>query len=283
MKPYLSKSGRKVFAHINELNQTFLFHLSQLDYSVNEEDIHYLRRASKRLKALYKLLGSIDKHFNPKKRFKLISKIFESAGALREIQVNQKLLLSYGPSQLLADNYATFFKPAKKESEKKLKRSIAKFKIKNHQKSLEKIEKICRKLEINSLTEYIAGFLAQIIIDIKMTLSKNDTHPDLHVIRILIKKINPILILIDLANNKPQLIESRSLLKNAEDKLGSWHDRFELLQSVREMLDSKQTNSAILDETKTLIYTLEKEQAQLYSEAKELVKTILDMQTIAIS
>jgi CHAD domain-containing protein len=283
MKPYFSKTGKKVYAYINELNETFSFHLSRLTGRINEEDIHYLRRATKRLKAIYKLLGSIDTKFDAKKRFNPINAISEPAGQLREMQVNQKLLTGYNPSEELLANYSEYFIEEKKAHELGLRKAIVKFKPKKHAKSLKKVDKLCRKLTRDTLTRHIDEFFESQIKKIMVFLSKGNTEDNLHSIRILMKNISPSVALLDLTKNKKQFKDAAQKLKTIEDTLGLWHDRFVLLQSLHKISSSEKLIPMVLTELRSLIEQIEKEKSQLFSEVCEHLKNIKEIQLLVIS
>jgi CHAD domain-containing protein len=283
MKPYSSKTGRKVYTYINELNETFSFHLSRLTDRINEEDIHYLRRATKRLKAIYKLLGSIDTKFNAKKRFKPVNTIFEPAGHLREMQINHKLLTGYKPSEELLVKYSEYFTKEKKAHDLELRKAIVKFKPTKHAKSLKKVDKLCRKLTRDTLTKHIDEFFESQIKKIMVFLSKGNTEDNLHSIRILLKTISPSVALLDLTKNKKQFKEAAQKLKTIEDTLGLWHDRFILLESLHKFSSSEKIPALVLTELKKLIHQVEKEKGQLFIEVGELLKSITEIQSLVTS
>lgn len=275
MKPYLSKSGKKIFAHLNELDETFRFHLSRLAYSINEEDIHYLRRATKKLKALYKLFTCVDHRFNSKKRFSPVNEIFEPAGDLREMQVNQKVLKSYNVSQTLLNNYALFTEIKRKGCEKKLKKSIKKFNSGKHKKSLKKIEKICRKIDEEKLSYSVSAFVQERLKSVKDLFTVGMPENNLHPIRILIKSISPSLAIMDLSRNNNEIKKLIVVLKNTEDKLGFWHDRVMLYQSLHAMWQNEKKDAVIVEELESLLQKMKEEKTKLFNDALDLVNNTL--------
>ncbi|MBN2484715.1 MAG: CHAD domain-containing protein [Bacteroidales bacterium] len=229
---YKSKAGKILHGYIREMDETFSFHRSRLCKKVNEEDIHYLRRAMKKLKALYRLVEQTDNRFIAKKRFKPVKKIFNLSGELRELQVNQKLISTYNAPDCVVENYSQFYKERRKHLKKQLNKALKNFDERGHRKSLRKVSKVCARLDTGHIIGSVASFIGNTTMQARNFFLPDISEASLHSVRILFKLIGPSLAIMELVNRNS--VEKPVVLryKNIEDKLGYWHDRAILLQSI---------------------------------------------------
>ena len=276
MKAFTSKSGKIAFNYIKEIDETYRFHLTRLSNALNEEDIHYLRRASKRLKALFKLFGNIDSGFNAKKRFNYAAKISDPAGKLRELQVNQNVLMGYNVSPNLIKKYSNYLVEDKTLAEKVLKKAIKKFDNKAHKKSLRKIEKICRKLSSEDIKVSISAFLNTMSFRIKEYVEQNQTEANYHTIRILLKTISPSIVLSDVIEKNENVKKLYGRFKSAEDKLGAWHDKVMLQKSLQQFFPNNGSHTTEELEAEMVIKEIETDKSILLDEAQKQVKTLIE-------
>lgn len=276
MKAFKSKSGKIVFNYLKEIDETFQFHRLRLSHAVNEEDIHYMRRAIKRYKALLKLFDFIQPSFESKKIFKPVRNIFESAGTLREIQMNRNILGKYNPSPALTENYAQFMKAKKKSSEKELKKTIKKFSTSKHKKALKRVEKLCRKISHEEIINSTSAFLNNRNHQVRNYLSVNINEQNLHSVRILFKTISPSLMILDVVDKMNSQKEIIIKYKNVEDKLGYWHDRIILQESLKNFLMQNSFDLKATSDIQKLIQELETENKLLFNEALQLIGQLMN-------
>ena len=272
---YTSKSGKQLYCFLKEKEETFQFHLLRLKYSINENDIHYLRRTAKRIKVLYKLFNIIDHRFKPKKKFKPLKNIFNAAGTLRELQVNQNVLLACNATPPLIKQYEEYISSKKKIYTSKLQLAIAKYKHKKHKKTIKHVKEICKKVEKKKLESSISDFLKETTNQIRALLNTEIEENNLHTIRILFKALNPALIFSEQLQIKGVTKEIISIYKNIEDKLGFWHDRLILRKSIEEMVAFGNPENTIQVEADKLIQQLITENKILFDEALEQVRSAI--------
>ena len=272
---YKSKSGKQLYCFFKEKEETFQFHLLRLKYSINENDIHYLRRTAKRIKALYKLIEIIDHRFKPKKKFKTLKNIFNAAGTLRELQVNQNVLLTCNATPPLIKKYEEYISSKKKIYTSELQQAIAKYKHKKHKKTIKQVKEICKRVEKKKLESSISDFLKDTTDQINVLLNTEIEENNLHTIRILFKALNPALIFSEQLQIKGVTKETISIYRNIEDKLGFWHDRLILRKSIEEMVASGNLENKVRTEAEKLKQQLISENKILFDEALGLVKSVI--------
>lgn len=231
---YKSKSGKLLFHFFKERENIFLQHLERLNIRLDEEDIHNLRRAGKRIKALYLLFQKIDPDFNFEKRFRPIKNIFNNAGALREIQVNIKTLTSYKPSDELLNVYETFVENIRQVLRCQLIDSLEAYKPEKNEKSINKVKKLCKDVEHLSIIEASKSLLDSNLGQIKELLHPNIREEEVHEVRISLKRISPV---VNLLGSLKVFDTTKEFLniKTAEDKMGYWHDRVVMNTSVQQL------------------------------------------------
>ncbi len=74
---------------------TLLEQLSLYELNADEEVLHRIRVALKKIKTIFHIISFCSKNFDAHKEFSPLKKIFKDAGNIREIDVTEKLLKEY--------------------------------------------------------------------------------------------------------------------------------------------------------------------------------------------
>lgn len=231
---YHSKSGKFLYHFFREKDDIFIQHYDRLLIRLDEEDIHNLRRAGKRIKALFQLFSEIDQEFNFAKRFYPVKDVFNAAGLYREIQVNFRTLNSYKSSSQFIHTYENFVSNKKQVFKNQLITAIEEFNPEKHNKSVKKIKKICQTIDLKDITDAAERFVRQNLMEIKALKNAEHSEERVHDIRIHLKRISPVINLLQVLK-VPDFEHNIPEIKIAEDKLGYWHDRVVLLETLRQM------------------------------------------------
>jgi CHAD domain-containing protein len=171
------KTSSRLINYFQEQSDAISRLLRESSGDFRPEDFHLLRIHIKKIKAIFSLTAYCVEGFDQQKYFKPYKAIFQRAGAIREMQLQEMMMKKYKPDHVLADYYHQLDSAIRHECQlfsslvdKKLKR-----KLKNNVKSttcfmknvvkpcvkdflLEKrshIEKLlhCEKLEISQAHE----------------------------------------------------------------------------------------------------------------------------------
>jgi CHAD domain-containing protein len=269
---YRSPSGKIVYKFFKEKEQEFQFHLGRLKNAINEEDIHYLRRATKRIKAIYKLFQQIDPEFKAKKRFSPISAIYETAGQLRELQVNCNTLLSYQPSHELVDTYSKYIQTSKTHYFSLLAEAIQGFNEEKQLITIKKIKGICSKISKKKLVKSSSELIQHKFSGLKEMVMVAHGETDFHATRILLKQLSPSMAIMEFIQQEGFNKELLGLFKTIEDKMGYWHDRYVLHQSLKHMIENQNIASSLKAEAVLLIKKIETEDSTLLKKIERKLK-----------
>jgi CHAD domain-containing protein len=230
--------------YLEEQIQTFTECHSRLLSNTTEEDIHKLRTTLKKLKSFNILLDEIlgNKDFPVELRT-----LFKSAGEIRDIQVQQKILEQY------EDSYKTYLLYLYQEK-------IANFKIKDsYRGEIEHLRFKLSKIMQMSLgdEEKIKSAMQFYVIRIRDKIKEmcyNVSKENLHDVRIKIKRIYYTLLMLE-------EFEEAEKLNKIQETIGLWHD-----------YDVTIINIKNFDNNLKIIKSLKRKRAALYKEALKLVK-----------
>lgn len=231
---YQSESGKILYRFYKERDDNFIHCFEKLLLKLDEENIHNLRRAGKRIKSLLKLFNEINPEFNFEKRFTVLKDLFSAAGFYREIQVNLRTLYSYKPSSQFILAYKDFVSNKKKVFKKQLKTAVEKFNQEKHKKTVKKVKKICQSIDLKDVIVAAEAYIKLNLSQIKRLRELEFSEEIVHEIRIHLKRISPVIDFLKIL--KLQEFENNILeIKVVEDKMGYWHDRAVLLNNLLQM------------------------------------------------
>jgi CHAD domain-containing protein len=267
---YQSKSGKFLYHFYKERDSIFMQHFERLQIRLDEEDIHNLRRAGKRIKALFQLFEEIKPEFNYPKRFQPIKDVFNNAGFLREIQVNINTLNSYKPSTLFVKTYGDFVANKRLVFKNQLVTAINSFSFKKHEKSVRKVKKLCQDITHREIMQATDRYIKYNLNQIEQYIKQERTDENVHAIRIHLKRISPVTNLLAVIK-VPEFLSEILTLKTAEDKLGYWHDRVVLLETLRQMKKLYPIPKELLTDFNWLINQLTSEHNSFIVHMNELI------------
>ena len=191
------------------------------------DGFHDMRVSIKRIRALFKLVESINVKFNADKKVLVFRKLFKSAGRVRDIQVQQDLVKSF--EKRMNKEFSTYDKYLRQREIRALK-SFWRFSDNFDISTVDRNKRELRKA-LRDVTNIEAEFRAARRLDVlKINLLayfNNQKLSDklLHEIRILLKETRYTLGI--LQGNKPNTDNSKELdekMRTAHQALGKWHD-----------------------------------------------------------
>jgi len=192
------------------------------------EGVHDMRVGIKRLRAYFNLIEWINPVFQAKQNLKPIRRLFKAAGKIRDIHVQQELMMRWVTElNLEMSEYYNFLKQKETEERKRFTDfAKKKFDLKVFQSNWTLIQNVLSFIS----TEYIQykseeRFNAQIEGLIKFKEKENFVEDDYHAIRILSKETRYTLEVLQACfppkNIWTQLNET---LRKVHQALGRWHD-----------------------------------------------------------
>ncbi|NOR51428.1 MAG: CHAD domain-containing protein [Gammaproteobacteria bacterium] len=242
-------SQNRLYRHYNEQIESFRQHFkSTIEWS-EVEDIHQLRVATKKIRALLTLMEIAScGRFRKKKHLKLLSKLFTNAGVLREIQVNRSILdeieLHDGSiDELCQSAIALYREELTKQGEwaiRRLIRELASFNWRKLNKLNRRLKKSINGLSTAKIIEESNLFITSQIETIHKLRSRPDNDRELHKIRARLKSMAEIYRLNNTMVPDEMLQKKIGRLKRLENRIGKWHDYTVLISSIEQFIKNGQ-------------------------------------------
>jgi CHAD domain-containing protein len=194
-----------------------------------EETFHRLRVEIKKIKALYHLIDFVNKKFPRKKLLKPFKEVFDNAGKVRNLQVEENIIKSFSLKNHLI---STLHKKQSKATHK-----FEEIRDKNLSiqidKSAEEAERFLKDIQLSELRRYNKKVLSKI----KNLIKASFVEKDLHKIRMKLKEFY--------YNLKLTNARSNRLVKNLNrllELIGSWHDYYFVIIRLDELISKGKLN-----------------------------------------
>ncbi len=197
-----------------------------VEYS-DEDGIHDLRVAIKRMRAYFNLIEWINPVFQAKQTLKPVRRLFRAAGKIRDIHVQQELMRKWAAElNLEMSEYYNYLKHCEMEERKRFWPSAKKFDLRILQDYWSMIKNTLTFIS----TEYIQykseeRFNSQIEELIKFREKDNFIEDDYHAIRILAKETRYTLEVLQTCFPAKDIWgKLNEALRRVHQSLGRWHD-----------------------------------------------------------
>lgn len=149
------KTNKKLKKYFKSRVKGIETELQKPDKNFNKEDFHNLRVEIKKTRALAAMVNSATKKFNRKKTLKPLKKIFQQAGKVRELQLEEALLRKYDSKHQLR-NYLQYLGD-REHNEKEAFANIHKANKIHLKKTGKKITSFINKVNKKDVNKYVKG------------------------------------------------------------------------------------------------------------------------------
>ncbi len=221
------KVRQKLVQYYKTIDQLFSSKYIETFHQFDRDVIHKLRVSIKKLRALFSLLAALSDQVNAKKAYRPIRQVFRKAGAIRDLQVQQKLLKQYEKKfELdLSDHIDRLF-----TKEQDAKANFLVFKKQNYFTVLKQhsdyLLRNLQSLNLEALNAQLSAYFQTLFQQIFQLIDlPNKEAEQLHDLRKLLKELNYNLLLVSDIRGVP-LADKKSLknLDALQELLGDWHD-----------------------------------------------------------
>jgi CHAD domain-containing protein len=238
----------------------------------NEENLHELRVACKKLKAMYQVLSGITGGlFDAKNHFEEINKLFKTVGALRDFHVQQQLMekVTTENSIVLSEKFLTQFNEKRTETSQSVKLALTEFEGDKMTESLENASLLIENLKDKSILKNIIRLLKLRLKQIQKLLPVKKDEDKIHLMRKRVKQVCYIVDLIKVIDPDKNHFKHNDRFKEAAELLGNWHDYVILANLAGNYLYDNIDDDAILE---LYIYLKVDEKVYLKKARKKLKK-----------
>jgi CHAD domain-containing protein len=229
----MGEAGKFVFKYYRKRIKLIQLYIQKLKVSLDRDAIHDLRVEIKKLRALFYFLENAGLiKFSSPKAFLIIKPVFKKAGRIRESQLNLEMIKTYKLKSREISFYKIFLEKNIKKNEKIFLKKVNDFDRKILKKQKISVEKICQKFDNQNFMIIFSRIIKNNLKKIRKLTASVIADEKLHKIRMNLKHIDSMISLY--LNWKPDDDVNNILLsiKEVEDIMGKWHDKFIFLESM---------------------------------------------------
>jgi CHAD domain-containing protein len=227
------KTGDFLYHYFRKKNASFRLNIIKAGITLEEDDIHKSRVDLKKIFALFGFFDMIDTDlFILEEPEEIFRDVFESAGNIREIQMNLLYIDKLGKSDPELD---LFVRHLKNNSGKEITRfisSIVKFDEKHLNQIRKSIKKSCREINFEKIIDKSDDFFQLHSAMIRKLKSESVETENIHKIRKEMKKISAVADLLNQLKVDKFMEKLISALNQTELIIGEWHDRIIFYHSL---------------------------------------------------
>ncbi len=202
------------------------------DFLVNQQpdDLHHFRTNIKHLRAVFNLISFFDDDFNPHQIFKVINRMYDSSGEIRDDYITQQLIQKYKLEFLLPPDYQMKVD----EHRKKLKDFY------RHTASTWSSIKVKGHKHLKHITENDFELFATYMLNkMKKAMATAQTDKEFHLIRKDIRQYLTLIHLLEKTALTPIETVNLEELDNIQHLIGCRHDMEKLLKKISNKNDAE--------------------------------------------
>ena len=216
----------ELIACFDRLDTGFHLALLEVQKDCRKGTIHSLRVTMKRLRAFYQLLDEIDPHFAGKMAVKKIKPLFTEAGKLRDLQIQQSLVLSHEEKLLIEHKTSEQLQRAVQLQLGIFQQFLLEYSMAGVREGSQHARSHLQHINLRTLRRGLRNYFKATFKELSVLSREGlSSKKGLHELRKTVKKLHYNLVIIDQAipkrNLSPQLLHP---LENLQNQLGKWHD-----------------------------------------------------------
>jgi len=195
--------------------------------SFDEDAIHKMRTSTKRLRALFQLLGFISTNkYKSKKQLKKIRSLFKHAGRIREIQIEKLIASSYENTlDITLPEYQEYLKQCEHREIAKFLKSIPKFSERNTIIDDAYVIETITSCSGKKLSARVNKFILWKADQLKSLNAKPVSNERIHKNRTILKQLYYLFDILSQITEESEILNMTSdRMREIEQKIGNWHD-----------------------------------------------------------
>jgi len=198
------------------------------------------------MKKIYAILEMFEM-LNPEKfnqdSFGFFKALFNFSGKIRELQVNQLILLKYGPETPAALVFTKYLKIRERKLAKQFITVVQDFDEKKLKKSEHSLKKLCNEIKIKTLKTRLEKFILKKARKISLLRNYPSNPENIHGIRKQLKAMVTILTLVLMVYRDEKQDTILGKLNQTEMLIGGWHDNQVLMDYIDQFIRRRKTIS----------------------------------------
>lgn len=211
---------------------SFLANLYKASITGDEKDIHRTRLDMKKIYAIHELFELLDPEHFEQESFEVFKTLFRFSGKIRELQVNQLVMLSFQPFSPGLRLFAKYLKSRENKLSKQFISVVQQFDEKKLKRSEKSIKKLCRNIKVSTLKSKSAKFVEKRTKKISLLRNYPSNPENIHGIRKNLKAMVTVLTLVSMVFRDTKQDNLLSCLNQTEMLIGNWHDNQVLINCI---------------------------------------------------
>jgi CHAD domain-containing protein len=208
-------------------NAAFLQHASSPNLPESFQGIHQMRVAAKRIRSVYRLMEWLaPERFDARIALRDIRRYFKLAGAVRDLQIREKLLATY--CDLLGLSFPRFdahLRAQRVKAQHRLRKRLPAFSQEFVLRPTQVLLDLLDRMEEETIVRYAYQKVELRKEDIAILMPLDDDAKRLHAVRILLKENLYVMTQVNASSSGPiWSSEEVDHLKEAAEVAGDWHD-----------------------------------------------------------
>lgn len=227
---------------------------------------HQLRIEIKKLRALIDIISHVDKKFNSKKALKPFHNIFQSAGKIREIQLEESMMKKHYSASTFT-TYKLIIKEQKTKYQAEFFELIKGALIEKQKKTIHDLKKSLQKVDERNVQKYLHKKSRRIN---KLLTHGVEDIADLHKLRKLIKTYSYNLKLIDQTDH----VDILPLYSNLPELIGQWHDTQTMLAHLHKIIKVYEIPKRELNQLNKVMDQISLKSKEINEQIKALIQQL---------
>jgi len=215
---------------------SFLANLYKSSITGDEKDIHRTRLDMKKIYAILELFEMLDPGNFNQENFEIFKVLFRFSGKIRELQVNQLVLLNFQPFLPGTKLFAKYLRARENKLSKQFISVVQKFDEKKLKKSERSIKRLCKNIRIKTLRERSGKFIEKRAKKISLLRNYPSNPENIHGIRKNLKSMVTVLTLVSMVFRDEKQDAVLGHLNQTEMLIGTWHDNQVLINYIDHFL-----------------------------------------------
>lgn len=214
-------------AYYQEHKGVFEENFSLVLESFNMEAIHKMRTSTKRLRALFILIEFLSAgQFKAGKQLRKIRTLFKYAGRIREIQIEEQLVIEMQP--LLGEDFPEYLEYLRSREHREISRFLAHLPSQAARGTIlddAALNNVLDGLEQDTLKKHAGAFIQRKTVKIGNNIARPASNKSIHVNRTHLKQLYYLYDILTGLSGDPLLLGlTNERLRAIEQYFGEWHD-----------------------------------------------------------
>ena len=220
---------------------SFLSNLYSSSITGNEKDIHSTRLDMKKIYAILEMFEMLNPEKFNLESFEVFKALFSFSGKIREVQVNQIVILKYGQETPGRVVFTRYLRSRENKLSKQFISIVQDFDEKKLKKSERSLKKLCREIKIKTLKARLERFILKKARKISLLRNYPSNPENIHGIRKQLKAMVTILTLVSMVYRDEKQDAILGKLNQTEMLIGNWHDNQVLMDYIDQFIRRRKT------------------------------------------